>query len=83
MSVRRILATLIVSLVVLGAAGEVNPANYITKLGTKANTWSAFGSGLDQAADALAVKGSDIYVRDQFTPAVSKPSLWLARWMGP
>jgi hypothetical protein len=58
------------------------PVNYIA-WGSQAAGWQAMGSGLGGSARALTAIGQDIYVGGMFPTAGGKPSLYLARWMGP
>jgi len=57
-------------------AGGV-PANYIAKW--NGSTWSALGSGMNRAVDALAVSGSDLYAGGSFTTAGDKVSACVAK----
>lgn len=45
--------------------------------------WSAFGSGLDDDADALVVSGSSVYVGGLFRNAGGKDSYKFAHWSDP
>jgi hypothetical protein len=61
---------------------EVN-ANYIARWNKITKTWYALGSGLGSDGTAMTAKGKDVYVGGIFQTAGGKPSLNIARWMGP
>jgi hypothetical protein len=46
-------------------------------------TWSALGSGLNNASWALMMSGNDLYVGGNFSAAGSKPSYFFGRWSEP
>jgi hypothetical protein len=47
------------------------------------STWSALGSGLDNAVWALAASEHNLYVGGNFSTAGGKPSYFLGRWSRP
>jgi hypothetical protein len=55
-------------------------ANHIAKW--NGNAWSALGSGLNDAVDALAVSGTDLYAGGWFTTAGGVPANHIAKWNG-
>lgn len=59
------------------AAGGL-PANHVASW--DGSGWSILGTGLDDTASAVAVRGRDVFVGGQFSAAGKRPSLRFGRW---
>jgi len=78
------------TIVALGSSDVYVGGNFTQAGGATANriahwnggSWSALGSGLNNAVYALATSGSDVYVGGNFTQAGGGAANYIARWNG-